>query len=113
MRTSVREKAVVETMGGPVADGVAVAFVQIFVVESFGVGKTDAAALTAGNHETGVSGGQRFAIEKNVDMTSGRHGYRCAGECAQVRGVGPNHLAWAATRGLHGRQLSGDQGQQL
>ncbi len=78
MRAAVGEEAVSQAEGLArvlcrlvgVVDCIAITFVLVLVVEGFGVGEDDARAFTAGDDEFGVGGGEGFAVEQQVSMTS-------------------------------------------
>ena len=53
-------------------DFVTIAFMQIFVVKSLGVGEDDARAFAAGDGQTRIGGGEGLAIEEHVDVSSWR-----------------------------------------
>ena len=64
---AVGEEAVVEAVGLAVTYVVAVAFVLVLVVERFGVGEADLRALSAGDGEARIGGGEGLAVEEDVE----------------------------------------------
>ncbi len=106
---AVGEKAVVEAEGGAIVDGVAVAFMALFVIESFGISENDMRAFAAGDGELGVSGGEGFAIEQNMDVTGGGDGDRGGGEGFEAVQSGADCFSGAGWGEVHVRQGVGDQ----
>ena len=68
MCAAIGEEAVSKAAGCTVAHFVAVALVQVLVVEGFGVGECDMRVLAAGNDKQRIGGGERLAIEQQVDV---------------------------------------------
>ena len=87
MVAAVGQEAVVEPESHAVADLVAVALVLILVVESFGVGKADVTALAAGDGELRVGGGERLAVEQDMDVAACRDRDPGTGKGMQSRNV--------------------------
>ena len=70
MLAAVGEKAVGQAESNAAGDFVAVALVEIFVVERFRISEFDLRAFAAGDGELWVGGGEGLAVEQDVDVAA-------------------------------------------
>ena len=68
MLAAIGQKAVSQTDSFAVGYFVAIPLVMVLVEEGFRVSQPDARALATGDGQLRIGGGQRFAVEKNMDV---------------------------------------------